>query len=202
MSQILKAFLHNEAAIRRYLGRYRASAQEVQDLVQETFLRGFAAEMKAEIKEPKAYLFQIAKSLALEMIRKDHRTPTSALEDCGGPDLILDEDQAAAEEWLEGRRKLALFVRAVAQLPPQCRMAFLMRRIEGLQYKQIANRMSISVSAVEKHVTAGLLKCNAYLREHGYDPRELAKPLNTYRSDPFDAGEGTGSGKEAAGQDE
>jgi RNA polymerase sigma factor (sigma-70 family) len=197
MSEILKAFLQNEAAIRRYLARYRANAQALEDLVQETFLRGFAAEMKSEIKEPKAYLFQVARSLALETIRRNERAPTSALEDCGGPDLILDEDQATAEEWLEGRRKLALFVRAVAELPPQCRAAFLMRRIEGLQYKQIANRMNISVSAVEKHVTAGLLKCNTYLREHGYDARDLAGSGSSHSEGPL-----ASAGRDAAGEDD
>lgn len=199
MSEIFTAFLRNEAAIRRYLTRYRLSAPVLEDLVQETFLRGFAAELKGEIKEPKAYLFQIAKSLVLEIIRRNGRSPTQALEDCGGPELLLDEDQAAADEWLEGRRKLALFVRAVAELPPQCRKAFLMRRIEGLQYKQIANRMNISVSAVEKHVTVALLKCSAYLREHGYDPREMAglsKPTRVAASSEV------GSGREAAGEDE
>ena len=201
MSEILKAFLQNEAAIRRYLARYRANEQEVEDFVQETFVRGFAAEMKAEIKEPKAYLFQVAKNIALETIRKSHRSPTTALEDSGGTDLLLDEDQADAEEWLEGRRKLSLFVRAVAELPPQCRTAFLMRRIEGLQYKQIANRMSITVSAVEKHVTTGLLKCNAYLRDHGYNPRELAAPLSPQGDGSLKRGR-IRSGKEAASEDE
>lgn len=198
MSEILKAFLQNEAAIRRYLARFRASAQEVQDFVQETFLRGFAAEMKSQIKEPKAYLFQIAKSLALETIRKSHRTPTSTLDDSGGIDLILDEEQADAEEWLEGRRKLALFVRAVAELPPQCRTAFLMRRVEGLQYKQIANRMNISVSAVEKHVTAGLLKCSAYLREHGYGAGDVAYRPTTGTDGSRDARGVLGQAKEMA----
>src|SRR5262245_28107167 len=116
MSEILKAFLQNEAAIRRYLARYRGSAHETQDFVQETFLRGFAAEMKSQIKEPKAYLFQIAKSVVLERQRKSHRAPpVSMLADGGDTDLILDDEQAGAEEWLEGRRKLALFVRAVAE---------------------------------------------------------------------------------------
>jgi RNA polymerase sigma-70 factor (ECF subfamily) len=201
MSEILEAFLQNEAAIRRYLARYRANAQDLEDFVQETFLRGFAAEMKSAIKEPKAYLFQIAKSIALEALRKNQRARTSALEDCGGTELLLDEDQAGAAAWLEGRRKLALFVRAVAELPPQCRTAFLLRRVEGLQYKQIANRMRISVSAVEKHVTAGLLKCSAYLREHGYDPRELAAPLSKHDRGSLE-GEGIAPGKEAAGEDE
>jgi RNA polymerase sigma factor (sigma-70 family) len=195
MSDILKAFLENEAAIRRYLARCRASQQTIEDFAQETFLRGFAAEMRGEIKEPKAYLFQIAKTLVLESVRKSSRAPLQALEDSGGPDLVLDEDQAAAEEWLEGRRKLALFVRAVAELPDQCRKAFLMRRIEGLQYKQIANRMHISVSAVEKHVTAGLLKCTAYLREHGYEACERAGRSERSTSESL-AVEGLGLRKE------
>lgn len=192
MSEILNAFLRNEAAIRRFLNRRRVNAAAADDLLQETFLRGFAAELKNEIREPKAYLFQIANSLVLENVRRNSRSPTQALEDCGGTDVLPDEDQAAAEEWLEGRRKLALFVRAVAELPPQCRKAFLMRRIDGLQYKQIANRMNISVSAVEKHVTTALLKCNAYLRERGYDPREMAGAV---KSSPE-------STTEAAGTDE
>lgn len=199
MSAILTAFLRNEAAIRRFLGRCRVSASAADDLLQETFLRGFAAELKCEIKEPKAYLFQIANSLVLENVRRHGRAPTQALDDCGGPDLLPDEDQAAADEWLEGRRKLALFVRAVAELPPQCRKAFLMRRVDGLQYKQIANRMNISVSAVEKHVTTALLKCNAYLREHGYDPRETA---GATKSSAATDDSTPGSGREAAGADE
>lgn len=198
MSEILKAFLQNEAAIRRYLARQRGSAQDTQDFVQETFLRGFAAEMKSHIKEPKAYLFQIAKSVVLERLRKNQRAPVSMFEADGDAELILDEEQAAAEEWLEGRRKLALFVRAVAELPPQCRVAFLMRRVEGLQYKQIANRMNISVSAVEKHVTTGLLKCAAYLREHGYGASDLPGRASV-RGEAQPDGRGMlGPGKEAA----
>ncbi|MBL8266374.1 RNA polymerase sigma factor [Steroidobacter sp.] len=200
MSEILNAFLRNEAAILRYLTRFRVGAAAAQDLLQETFLRGFAAELKTDIKEPKAYLFQIAQKLVLESMRRDGRSPTLALEDCGGAEQLLDEDQAGAEEWLEGRRKLALFVRAVAELPPQCRKAFLLRRIDRLQFKQIANRMSISVSAVEKHVMTGLLKCNAYLREHGYDPRDL---VGTVKSANVSSDDDTpGATTEAASSDE
>ena len=173
MSAILKAFLENEGAIRRFLAGYTKSAEDIEDFTQETFLRGFAAEMRRDIKEPKAYLFQIAKRVALEKFRKSKRAPMDLLEDSGGPDLILDEGQAMADEWLDGRRKLALFARAVAHLPPQCRKAFLMRRVDGLQYKQIANRMNITVSAVEKHVATGTLKCHEFLRAHGYQRSEF-----------------------------
>lgn len=173
MSKILKSFLENEQAIRRFLARQRTRPDEIEDQIQETFLRSFAAERKCDIAEPRAYLFQVARNIALEFRRKKARAPVSPLEDSGGSDLVIDEGQSAADEWLDGRRKLALFARAVAALPPQCRRAFLMRRIDGLAYKQIANRMNISVSAVEKHVAVGLLKCNAYLRAQGYEPSEF-----------------------------
>ncbi len=173
MSRILKIFLENESAIRRFIGRYCSSAQDVEDFTQETFLKGFAAEMRTEIRDPKAFLFQIAKHTALADFRKNKRSPTDRLEDFGGAELILDEGQSSAIDELDGRKKLAVFAKAVAHLPPKCRKAFLMRRMDGLPYKQIANRLNISVSAVEKHVTAGLLKCHAYLKEHGFEPSEF-----------------------------
>ncbi|MGE0409631.1 MAG: RNA polymerase sigma factor [Amphiplicatus sp.] len=173
MSNILDAFLKNKAAIRRRLGRFCASADDIDDILHEAFLRGFAAETKATISEPKAYLFQIARNIALDRLRKNALAPIESLEDSGGSSLILDEEQVSADEWLEGRQKLMLFTEAVAHLPPQCRKAFLMRHIEGCSYRQIANRMDISVSAVEKHVTSGLVKCDAYLRSHGYKPSDF-----------------------------
>ena len=173
MSQILRVFLENERAIRSFIARFRPRAQDIDDIAQETFLRGFAAELKGKIREPKAFLFQIAKNIVLADARTARRRPTDFIEDSGGADILIDASQVSTEAWVESRRKLALFARAVAQLTPQCRTAFLLRRIEGLHYKQIANRMNIGVSAVEKHVTNGLMKCNAYLRAHGYDPSEF-----------------------------
>lgn len=141
--------------------------------MQEAFLQSFAAELRTEIRNPKAFVFEVAKNVALADSRKSKRSPTEMLEDFGGADLILDEGQPSAADGLDGRCKLAAFARAVAHLPPKCREAFLLRRIDGLPYKQIANRMNISVSAVEKHVAAGLLKCHSYLLDHGFEPSEF-----------------------------
>ena len=177
MSGILKAFLENEKALKRFLARFSSAAHKVDDYAQETFLKGFAAEIRAPIKEPKAYLFKIARNVVLSDARKHKRSPSAYLEETSDVTQILDEDQALTEEWLDGRRKLALFAKAIAHLSPQCRKAFLLRRVDGLQYKQIANRMDISVSAVEKHVSKGLLKCNRYLREQGYAPSEFGAAI-------------------------
>ena len=175
MSEILKAFLKNRAAIKRVLARFSFGEADVDDLVQETFIKGFAAEIKAEIEDPRAFLFRIARNLAISEKRTRKRSVEDALEDLGGEGVIQDERQAGSEECLDSRRKIMLFAEAVAQLPPQCRKAFLMRRVEGLAFKQIAVRMNISVSSAEKHVKSGLLKCAAYLMERGYEPSEFGQ---------------------------
>ncbi|MCB2114506.1 MAG: sigma-70 family RNA polymerase sigma factor [Parvularculaceae bacterium] len=173
MSEILKAFLENEAAIRRFLGRRFADAQDVEDYTQETFVRGFAAERRGDIRAPKAFLFEIAKNVALGEIRKTRRSPAEIPDDPSKVVDVADIGCVEAIDWLDCRRKLSLATFAVANLPPQCRKAFLLRRIDGLQYKQIANRMNISVSAVEKHIATAMIKCAAYMRERGYEPEEF-----------------------------
>jgi len=184
MSDILKAFLENEAAIKRFLKRYCSVSQTVEDYAQETFLKGFAAETRTTIAEPKAFLFKIAKNVALAESRKNSRSANGHLQEVEDVSQILDEEQSTQDEWLDGRKKLIQFSKAVAHLTPQCRRAFLMRRIDGLQYKQIANRMGISVSAVEKHVANGLLKCNRHLRAKGYEPSEFGAALKVAQKLP------------------
>ena len=184
MSRVLTAFLQNEKSLKRFLANFSSSPQDIEDFYQESFLRAFAAECNKEIAEPKAFLFKIAKNIALGDIRRRARKPQILSEDTESAEQIIDARQLSAERWWEGRRKLSLLARAVAQLPPQCRKAFLMRRVHGLQYRQIANRMNISVSAVEKHVALGLLKCTAYLQAQGYEPAEFgaARPKATRAS--------------------
>ncbi len=182
----MKVFQENEIALKRFIKRFTSASHNVDDFAQETFLKGFAAELRMQIHEPKAFLFKIAKNVALTEVRKDSRSPRGYLKDVDDISQILDEDQATAEDWLDGRKKLILFSKAVAQLTPRCREAFLMRRIDNLQYKQIANRMDISVSAVEKHVTTGLLRCNKYLREQGYKPSEFGAAIKVVQRTPKD----------------
>jgi RNA polymerase sigma factor (sigma-70 family) len=184
MSTIMKVFQENEIALKRFIKRFTSASHNVDDFAQETFLKGFAAELRMQINDPKAFLFKIAKNVALTEVRKDARSPRGYIKNVDDISQILDEDQATAEDWLDGRKKLILFSKAVAQLTPRCREAFLMRRIDNLQYKQIANRMDISVSAVEKHVTTGLLKCNKYLRAQGYQPSEFGAAINVVQGIP------------------
>ena len=69
---------------------------------------------------------------------------------------------------MEGQTKLAVFCEAVASLPPQCRRAFLMRKVHGLSHKEISKQLGIAISTVEKHQAIGLKRCSEYMRNKGW----------------------------------
>jgi len=181
MSRILEVYKGNKTALKRYLRRFVARAEDVEDIAQEAFLRAFAAESMGEIQSPKAFLFKVAKNVALnERARQSHVT-TVPLEDFGETNVLYNS-QVTVEDQVEGRERLQLFARAVAELPPQCARVFLMRKVYGLTCKEIALRLEISESTVEKHAALGLLRCSNYMRANGYVPNP--RPSKSERGKP------------------
>ena len=183
MSKILRAFVENETSIRRVLARYFNRADDIDDLAQETFLRGFAAELKMTIREPTAFLLRVAKNLALSELKKRRNADTDYLEEKASSEVLVDKSAPSIEDQFDGRRKFAAFAKALASLPEPYRRALLMRKMDHLRFKQIAKRLNVSVSTVEKRVASALILCNARLREEGYDPREFgAQPVTEKKS--------------------
>ncbi len=176
MSRILNIFLENERALKSFLSRFLHRGQDIDDVAQETFIKAFAVEAKdEEVRAPKAFLFRIAKNLALNEIAKKSYTTTDYIEDSGGSDVLPGENQVQLDDQVEARQKLAAFSRAVATLPPQCRRVFVLRKMKGLSHAEIAGQLGIAVSTVEKHVAAGLLKCSDCLQAEGYDMASFGK---------------------------
>lgn len=177
MSLILKSFLQNEQALKKYLTRFFSRQQDVDDVAQETFLKAFASETKNDVHSPKSFLFKVAKHTALNEIAKKANNTTDYIADSANSDVLLDEEQVSAEQEFDSKQKLIVFSKAVASLPPNCRRVFLLRKMDGLKVKEIARELDISVSGVEKHIATGLVKCSQYFREHGYDPSEFGAQM-------------------------
>ena len=163
LSAVSAAFLENHAFLKQFLARFFSNRQDIEDVAQEAFLRAFVAEQQKEIEQPRAYLFRIAKNLALTKLTKKSNKITDYLEECGGSVVI--ECGAAADSEVEAQESLGLYCEAVAALPEKCRQAFLLRKVHGLAHKEIAERMSLSVSSVEKYLLRGILDCKAFVQE-------------------------------------
>jgi RNA polymerase sigma factor (sigma-70 family) len=167
MPTILEAYLENEAALKRFLRRFVKSREGADDLAQEAFLRAFAAESDRAIVSPKAFLFKVARNLAINELAKQSNVTTEPLGDFEGQDVLGDSNQAAVDDEVDGRARIRVLARAIAALPPQCAKVFILRKMQGLSQKEIAARLNISVRTVENHVALGLVRCKAYMRAHG-----------------------------------
>jgi len=176
MSEIYRVFESHRQALRRVVQRHKPAWADTDDLLQEAFLRAYAAEMKRGVDHPKAFLFTVARNTALGELRSSEASPIDRTVDYEETAVLHHTDDNDATKVLDGRRKLYAFTMAVLQLPPRCRRAFLLRRVDGLSFKQIANRMGISVSAAEKHVAMGLLRCSEHLANLGYQPGDYGPP--------------------------
>jgi RNA polymerase sigma factor (sigma-70 family) len=152
-----------------------APPKEVEDIVQETFVRVCQIENKESIREPSSYVFRTARNLALDHVKRSE----SRLAD-GGDALDrlaeltgLDENnldptysQVASDE------EFSLFCEAVRELPKQCRRAFVLKKVYGYSLQEISAEMGVGLPTVETHVVNGTKKCVQYMRERKQEHKE------------------------------
>lgn len=173
LSAVSAAFVANSDFLKRFLGRFFSDRQDIEDVAQEAYLRAYVAEQKKEIEQPKAFLFRIARNLALTQLTRKSKQITDFIEDSGDSTVI--DSGAAVDSEVEAEQSFGLYCEAVAALPEKCRQVFLLRKVHGLPHKEIAERMLISVSSVEKYLRRGVLETQAFIREReGLEPRREA----------------------------
>lgn len=165
-------FVESFALLKRYLARFFAEQQDIEDVAQEAFLRAYVAEQRKTIEQPKAYLFRIAKNLALTKLQRKSREIAYFIDESGnyvcesGDHLNLEVQEPGYAE-MENTELLGIYCDAVASLPEKCRQVFLLRKVHGLTHREIADRMSLSLSSVEKYLHKGIVDCRVYLEKRG-----------------------------------
>jgi RNA polymerase sigma factor (sigma-70 family) len=171
-SSVEVVFEENAPLLKRFISRFFSNKQDIEDVVQEAFLRAYVAEQRRCISHPKPYLFRIAKNLALTKLEQKSRQIAFYIDDRGdGISDAGDHIDLEAEEKGYGEREelelLNVYCEAVAALPKKCRQVFLLRKVHGLGHREIAERMGLSVSSVEKYLLRGIVDCRAYMEKKG-----------------------------------
>jgi len=166
-----REILPHEASLRRWLGRMVPS-DGVEDLVQDIYCKLAGLEEVAHIRNPRAYLFQAARSLIRDQIRRSRIVKFEAVADMGSMDFVLDEP--SPERTVAGRRELATVVELIACLPERARRIVELRKIEGLPQREIARLMGVTETIVENDVSRGMrfiLKALADGKGHEASPQ-------------------------------
>jgi len=172
-----------EPALRAYLQKRFPALSDHDDLVQEAYVRLLRARREGRLTCAKAFLFTVTRNLAIDMFRRRRRIATH--------EPISDSaEQAALEEPIdfvsatEHQRRLDILIEAVVALPERCRMVMMLRHLDGLSYKEIADRLGISANTVRVHMVKGVKDCTVFFRKQGLLDDAIAAGRDANAEDP------------------
>ncbi|WP_372760679.1 RNA polymerase sigma factor [Pseudoalteromonas sp.] len=161
--KLATTFTELSSQLRRFVSRI-VLPDDVEDILQETFVKSYEAGLKQDIQFTRGYMLKTAKHLALNHIAKwDNKFSDSLCHDSELPQLLksmqLEDEYTSKERFL-------LFCRATEQLTSTVRKCFILKKVYGMSQKEIAQQVNLSQSTVEKHIAKGLLHTMLYMREH------------------------------------
>lgn len=159
---VYDAYTRHGSSLKRFIGRFMRGSSDIEDIAQEAFLRAYTVERGRPIEQPKSFLFRIAKHLALSQLTRKSRQITDYIEDSDDSSVI--QLVHSAEEEISAHQMLGLHCQAAAELPPQCRQVYLLRKVHGFSHKEISEHLGIAVSTVEKHLMKAVELCDRFMR--------------------------------------
>jgi RNA polymerase sigma factor (sigma-70 family) len=142
------------SALTRFFQRRVHDHADVDDLVQEVFLRLTRRGNLQEIENIEGYIFQTAANALRDRLRQRFVHKAGQHEELSEEHA---EDAAfSPERVLLGREAIQHLNRALFELPERTRTVFFMCRIEGMPYAEVGERLGISLSAVNKHMAKSI----------------------------------------------
>src|SRR5258708_33598632 len=182
VGQLSSAFQRYRTALARAVARI-VKPIDIEDIVQETYLRIFQAAKRQPVSDPKSFMLKAARNLALNQVGRGDAMNHLSLAKiefgaAWGADACEDNPTEQLENQTEGldspevtvqaEEEFLIFCRAIRELPLQCRRAFILKKVYGLPQREVALRLGVSEGTVEKHIAKGIVACKCYIAALGY----------------------------------
>jgi len=146
--------LPHEALIRAKLRNMCLYDLDLEDVIQEMYAKFLTLESLESIRYPRQYALLTARAIIIDQIRHSR---VVSITSSGNLELLeIPEPDANSEERIEFQQEIQAVTAALDQLPTMCRETLVLRRIEGLSQREVAQRLKISEKTVEKHMANGV----------------------------------------------
>lgn len=141
-----------------WLGKKLGCVSDAQDIGHDTFLKLISSQQINSLKEPRAYLLVIASRLLMNRYRRK-KVEKEALQHIS---LIIENTNKRSPERIavcnDLLRRVVLLL--LEELPARPRQAFIMAKIDGMTYAQIARQLNVSQSSVKQYLAKVLIHCH------------------------------------------
>ena len=142
--------------LRRYLHRLLGNSGEAEEIAHDAYARIY----QKPARKPEALLYTTARRLAINRLRRRDISPVAPT------DVTVDTAAAnspSVPDQVSARQEWGLLRTAIGDLPPGCRQVLILRKVELLSHREIAERLGIAVSTVEKQHARALRLLRAAL---------------------------------------
>lgn len=172
-SDLMAVVAHYQSPLLRYVGQMLGRVDhEAEDIVQDAFVRlhrQVAGHGSGSVKHLTTWLFRVAHNLTIDMLRRRSQrrrvSETTVDPSALSEEQAVDELDALGEMLRQEARQVTL--RELAQLDDQQRQVVLLKVIQGMTLRQVAEVFDISVSMVNYRLNQGLTELARRLRRAG-----------------------------------
>lgn len=145
--------LVHEDLLMRFLARAWPHRADLSDLRQEAYARVCEAAQRSPPRNPKAFLFSIARHVMSDRRRRERVVSIQAAGDTDFSSDLVEE--RTPERFVGAHQEMVRLAQAFDRLPARCREVIWMRRVLDLSQREIALRLQIGEKAVEKQISRG-----------------------------------------------
>jgi RNA polymerase sigma factor (sigma-70 family) len=145
--------------VRAALMRRGRTSHDADDLVQEAWVRLACYEQEQVVVQPEAFLMRTALNLSIDT----HRMRVKHGDEVMLDEVVLIDRTPTAEAVLLARERVARLSVCLGRLSEKTRDIFLSHRVDGMTYRQIAQRHQLSISTVEKHIARATMQVTSWM---------------------------------------
>lgn len=156
----------HESSLRAYLRSRYPTTPDIDDVVQESFLRVWRLRAAQPVSYAKSLLFKVARHIVIDSARRKIVSPIDRVTDLAATPVLTDARQSPDEVACTGE-ETALLLAAIDSLPGRCREILILRKLRNVPQKAIAAQLGISEQTVQVQVGRGVRRCEEFLRRRG-----------------------------------
>lgn len=145
----------------KLVARHTRGRSDAEDLLHAAYIRLEQYRAEHAVENPSAFLVRTATNIAIDI----HRHEKLWAPDDADREVQRADDAPLQDEVIAARARLARVKEGLTRLTPRTREIFLMHRLHGMKYREIAVHFGISQSAVEKHIAKASLFLTEWTRD-------------------------------------
>lgn len=151
--------------LRAYFTRQIGAGPEVEDYVQDVFVRVLSAAPTERVGNWRGFLLRVASSLVIDRFRRDRARRRDQHQDLETVGELVDDHAVTPEQAVIGRQSLERLEEALRQVDPIARNVFLLVRVDGLRHREVAERLGMDTRTVTRLVDRVLVHLARHLAE-------------------------------------